>query len=190
MSQFTRSATSAIVQDAVMTYAHTDQITVEVPAPPASLFDHLDDQTRLGGHMEKPSMMMMGGRMTYQFDTAKGRAVGAVIKMGGSFLGLRLAVEEVVTVRAPPQLKIWETRGVPRILIMGAYRMGFEVTAVGDTSHLRIFIEYDHPKTTIGKILGALFAPLYARWCIKRMADDAARTFMPSVSARPTRSVQ
>ena len=164
-----------------MTYAHTDHVIVDVSAPPAQVFDHLDDQTRLGGHMEKPSMMMMGGRMTYEFDAEKGQAVGSVIKMGGSFLGLELAVDEIVTVREPPRLKIWETQGRPRILIMSAYRMGFEITPAGDASRLRIFIEYDHPKKAIGQILGALFAPMYARWCVKRMADDAARKFKTSV---------
>ena len=128
--------------------------------------------------MEKPSMMMMGGRMAYEFDEAKGRAVGSVIKMGGSFLGLRLFVEEVVTERDPPRRKVWETRGRPRILIIGAYRMGFEITPSGRHSKLRVFIEYDHPASAMGRILGRAFAPLYARWCVKRMADDARLQFL------------
>ena len=160
-----------------MTYAHADEATVEVRAAPDELFEHLDDQARLGTHMEKPSMMMMGGRMTYEFDEAKGRAVGSVIKMGGSFLGIRLFVEEVVTERDPPRRKVWETRGHPRILIIGAYRMGFEITSSGAHSRLRIFIEYDRPLSAIGRVLGGAAAPIYARWCVKRMADDAKAHF-------------
>ena len=38
-------------------------------------------EARLRSPMEKPSMMMMGGRMTYEFDAQKGRAVGSVIRM-------------------------------------------------------------------------------------------------------------
>ena len=157
-----------------MTYAYADEVSADVPE---QVFDHLDDQARLGGHMEKPSMMMMGGRMTYEFDDAKGRAVGAVIRMGGSFMGLRSFVEEVVTVRDRPRLKIWETRGAPRILIMGAYRMGFEIMPAGKGSRLRVFIDYDHPQSAVGRMLGSLFAPMYARWCVQRMAHDASRHF-------------
>ena len=158
-----------------MIYAHTAETTTEVHAAPSQLFDHLDDQALLGSHMEKPTMMMMGGRMTYEFDEAKGRAVGSVIKMGGSILGIRLFVEEVVTERDPPRRKVWETRGRPRILIIGDYRMGFEITPSGDHSNLRVFIEYDDPPSLIGRRLGRAIAPTYARWCVRRMANDAAR---------------
>lgn len=78
-------------------YAHADALTVEVPAKSEVLFDYLDDPARLGAHMEKPSMMMMGGRMTYPFDEAKGRAIGSVITMGGNMLGMKLSVDEAVT---------------------------------------------------------------------------------------------
>lgn len=160
-----------------MDYAHSDEVTADVRASAAQLFDHLDDQARLGSHMEKPSMMMMGGRMTYDFDNAKGRAVGSVIKVGGSFLGVRLFVEETVTERNPPRRKVWETRGQPRLLIIGSYRMGFEITPSGERSKLRVFIEYAAPLTPVGRVLGRTFAPMYARWCVKRMAEDAERHF-------------
>ena len=160
-----------------MRYAHGEEAIAEARAPPHQVFDHLDDQARLATHMEKPSMMMMGGRMNYEFDDAKGRAVGAVIKMGGAFLGVRLFVEEVITERDPPRRKVWETRGQPRILVIGAYRMGFEISPTGENSTVRVFIEYDYPPTLLGRILGKLFAPKYARWCVKRMAEDAERRF-------------
>jgi hypothetical protein len=160
-----------------MNYAHTDEATAEVRAAPGKLFDHLDDQARLGAHMEKPSMMMMGGRMTYEFDEAKGRAVGSVIKMGGSVLGVRLFIEEVVTERDPPRRKVWETRGQPSILIIGSYRMGFEIAPSGERSRLRVFIEYDDPPSRVGRILGGVSAPMYARWCVRRMAEDARQHF-------------
>ena len=160
-----------------MSYRRAEETTAEVHAPPERLFDHLDDQARLGAHMEKPSMMMLGGRMTYAFDQAKGRAVGSVIEMGGSFLGIRLSVEEVVTERDPPRRKVWETRGRPRLLVIGAYRMGFEITPSGANSRLRVFIEYDDPLSPIGRLLAGGFAPMYARWCVKRMADDARLRF-------------
>jgi hypothetical protein len=162
-----------------MTLIHHDEEVVEVGAPPAVLFAHLDDQERLASHMEKPSMMMLGGRMFYEFDADKGRAVGSVIRMGGNFLWLKLLVEEVITVREPPRLKTWETRDAPQLVVIGAYRMGFEISPANDASALRVFIDYQRPSGVIGQALGALFAPFYARWCVSRMAKDAVRHFAP-----------
>ncbi|MBI3439080.1 MAG: SRPBCC family protein [Proteobacteria bacterium] len=163
-----------------MTYARHDEVSVEVNAAPEALFDHLDDQERLAGHMNKPSMMMMGGRMFYEFDAAKGRATGSVIRMGGSFLWLKLLVEEVVTGHEAPRRKLWETRGRPALVIIGSYRMGFEITPVGSASRLRVFIDYDLPPGFLGGILGALLARFYARWCVSRMAADAQHRFVPA----------
>jgi hypothetical protein len=170
-----------------MKYAHHDEISVDVSAAAAPLFDHLDDQERLGAHMNKPSMMMLGGRMFYGFDAARGRAVGSVIRMGGNFLWLNLFVEEVVSEHERPLRKTWETRGAARLLIIGPYRMGFEIEAVGELSRLRVFIDYDAPKSFVGRVFGALLAPVYARWCVQRMAEDARRTF--SAGAAQARSL-
>lgn len=109
-----------------MDYPFTETASAEIAATPKQLFAHLDDHTRLAAHMEKRSAMMMGGRMTYAFDDAGGRAVGSVIRMGGRVLGVTIEVEEVVTERIPPRRKVWETIGRPRLLIIGAYRMGFD----------------------------------------------------------------
>ena len=171
-----------------MTYARHDEVSVEVQVAPIGLFDHLDDQERLAAHMNKPSMMMMGGRMFYEFDAGRGRSVGSIIRMGGNFLWLNLFVEEVVTEHDRPRRKSWETRGVPRLIIIGAYRMGFGIEKAGAVSRLRVFIDYDHPKGLIGRALGALFAPMYARWCVQRMANDARAAFPPGgleTTARP-----
>jgi hypothetical protein len=116
-------------------YAHHDEAAETVPIGAAALFDHLDDQERLAAHMEKPSMMMMGGRMFYEFDAAKGRAVGSVIRMGGNFLWFKLLVEEEVIVHEPPNRKVWETRGPSNLIIIGGYRMGFEIKASGGASN-------------------------------------------------------
>src|SRR6516165_2052003 len=80
-------------------------------ASPEIVFARLDDQTRLAEHMERPSAIMGGGRMTYEFDEGRGMAVGSHIKMGGSAFGLQLFVDEVITERAPPWRKTWKTVG-------------------------------------------------------------------------------
>ncbi|MCQ1571370.1 hypothetical protein NFO65_11495 [Neorhizobium galegae] len=71
----------------------------------------LDDPTVLGAHMEKPSVMMLGATMTCDLDDAKGHAIGSVIRITESILGIRLYMEKVVTERLPPLRKTWETRG-------------------------------------------------------------------------------
>ena len=168
-----------------MTYARHDEVSIEVSAAAPALFDHLDDQERLAAHMNKPSMMMLGGRMFYEFDAGRGRTIGSLIRMGGNFLWLNLFVEEVVTEHERPHRKTWETRGVPRLIIIGKYRMGFEIEDMSAASRLRVFIDYELSKGPIGKVLGALFAPMYARWCVRRMAGDAKRAFSPGSLASP-----
>lgn len=154
-----------------------DQKEAIIPAPRAEVFAYLDDPTRLAAHMEKRSMMMLGGRMIYELDAAQGRAVGSVIRMGGSLLGLSLFVEEVVTERTPPARKTWETRGHQRLLVIDSYAMGFETRPIGGRTEVRVFIDYRLPSSLLGRGLGLLFARFYARWCVSRMVNDLSRNF-------------
>jgi hypothetical protein len=150
-----------------------------VPAAASAerVFDRLDDQTHLGAHMAQSSAMMGGGRMTYDFDEGRGQAVGPHIRMGGSAFGLSLFVDEVVTERDPPRRKVWRTVGAPRLLVVGAYEMGFEISPASAGSSLRVWISYDLAPTLLGRWLGPILAPLYARWGVGRMAGDAAAHF-------------
>ena len=154
-----------------------DQSEAIIKASQAEVFAYLDDQTRLAAHMEKRSMMMLGGRMTYEFDAAKGRAVGSVIRMGGSFLGISLFVREIVTERIPPTRKRWETRGPQRMLVIDSYVMGFETRLTGEGTGVRVFIDYRLPPNLPARWMGRLFAPVYARWCVSRMVKDVSRHF-------------
>jgi hypothetical protein len=160
-----------------MHYRCHNEVTAHVATAPETLFDYLDDHERLGAHMTKPSMMMMGGRMSYEFDAQKARAIGSVIRMGGAFLGLELFAEEVVAARQPPTLKIWETRGEPKLIIIGSYRMGFEIEEAGQGAEVCVFIDYNYSDSVVGRLLGFLLAPMYARWCVERMARDAWAQF-------------
>lgn len=76
-----------------------------IAAEPQQVLDRLDDQAKLAAHMTKSSAIMVGGRMTYDFDAEGGQAVGSHMRMGGSAFGLRILVDEVVTVREPPRRK-------------------------------------------------------------------------------------
>ncbi|CAD7036052.1 polyketide cyclase [Pseudorhizobium endolithicum] len=109
-----------------MTYQRSASSTVALSALAERVFELLDNPAFLGAHMEEPSVMMLGASMKYDLDEAEGRAVGSVIRMRGSILGLALSVEEVVTERHPPLSKTWETRGTVRLLVIGFLPYGIQ----------------------------------------------------------------
>ena len=149
----------------------------DVDADVIILFALLDDYRRLTGHMEKPSLLMAGATMRVETDALMGQAVGLIIRVAGRVLGMNLAVEEVLTERVPPLHKTWETRGQPRLLVIGAYRMGFTIWPRGDRSHLVVFIDYQLPSRGLAHGLASIFGRAYAAWCTRRMVTDATKAF-------------
>jgi hypothetical protein len=120
---------------------------------------------------------MGGGTMETILDEGRGERIGSHIRMSGRILGLELALDEVVTERTPPLRKVWETVGTPRLLVIGSYRMAFEIEARGTASRLQVFIDYDVPSTPLGRWLARLFGRSYARWCTRTMVADAVQHF-------------
>ena len=167
--------------EAKVTYPYHFESSAEVPAPPAALFAEIDDPSRLGEHMTTSSFMMAGSKMTYSYDEAGGKAVGSKIRMSGSMLGFDLGLEEIVTERVPPFRKVWETIGDPRLLVIGSYRMGFEITPLVGGSRLKLFIDWREPSAP-WRWLSRLLGPAYARWCTESMAKGVAA----SLAHRPT----
>jgi len=151
--------------------------TATVITSPARLFDHLDRHDRLAGHMTGSSWMMAGGSMRISTDALEGRAIGSRIRLEGRVLGLRLFVEEIVTERDPARKKTWVTVGDVRLLVIGSYRMGFEISPEDTASRLRVFIDYELPTTGIRRWLGRLLGAWYARWCTDQMVGDAVHAF-------------
>jgi hypothetical protein len=47
--------------------------------------------------------------MLIELDSEKGQAVGSYIGLSGTFLGIRLSLDKVVTRRSPPTDNVWET---------------------------------------------------------------------------------
>jgi hypothetical protein len=174
------SSDASVVASAVMSkYPFHHESQVDIDADEATLFAHLDDHRRLSGHMEKPSLMMAGAVMRVEMDALQGQAVGSLIRVTGRVLGIHLEVEEVVTERMPPSGKTWETRGEPRLLVIGAYRMGFRISPYAGRSRLVVFIDYQLPPAGLPNALGRLFGRAYAEWCTKRMAGDAQAAELP-----------
>jgi uncharacterized membrane protein len=150
--------------------------TATFDATVEQVFAYLDDFKALSEHMEKRSATMMGSRMNIAIDALGGRAVGSKVRMEGRVLGMRLSLDEVVTDRQPPSKKAWQTVDA-RLLVIGNYRLGFEIAPHGGRSAVRIFIDYELPAGWLGRLLGRLLGGLYARWCTEKMAQDAARHF-------------
>jgi hypothetical protein len=171
--------------------AHTEPISARrietralVAAPVERVFAHLDDHARLSSHMSESSWMLGGGRMTIEFDEDRGRRLGSRIRLAGTVFGIELVVEEVVTLRRPPFSKAWETIGSPTLLVIGAYRMGFELLPQRGVSELRVFVEYELPQGAVGRWLGRLFSGSYAKWCTRRMVEDTVKYFASPLPER------
>ena len=160
-----------------------DESTALANAPVDRVFAYLDDPKALAAHMGESSMMMMGSRMSVNVDADGGRVIGSRIRMHGSMMGIPLSLEEVISERQVPNKKVWETIGTPNLQVMAHYRMGFELKPKGDSSLVRVFIDYSLPTNAPGSWLGRLLGGVYARWCTKQMAADAARHFNNSERA-------
>lgn len=157
-------------------FAHHRETTVLLNARPEDAFAYLDDFRKLSAHMEKRSAMMMGSRMSIEMDALAGRAPGSRVRMQGQVLGMKLSLEEVVIERAPPLTKSWQTADA-KLLVIGRYRLGFALSPRADRSELRVFIDYDLPRSGLARWLGKLLGARYARWCTERMASDALARF-------------
>jgi hypothetical protein len=165
------------VSDKPMYGEHADYI-VDIPAPNERVFHWLDDQTRLSQHMNKRSWKMGWGKMETVLDELGGRALGSHIAISGRILGIALHLDEVVIRHEPPLAKFWETVGEPRLLVIGRYRMGFELVAIDAGTRLRVTIDYQLPVKGVSRLLGRLFGRSYAKWCVRQMAGDAQRALV------------
>ena len=159
-----------------MTARHYERDTL-VNASADEVFAFVDDHSRLSSHMSKSSWMMGGSRMSVTVDEAKGQAVGSHIRLTGRILGIRVHLDEVVTRRERPTVKIWKTVGVPRLLVIGTYAMGIHVAPAIGGSRLRVFIDYEFPDGPLTYWLGRLFGGAYARWCVSQMLMGTSEHF-------------
>lgn len=158
-------------------YTRHEESSGAIHASPEQIFARLDDQTRLSAHMSKRSWKMGWGKMEMVLDAEHGQSVGSHIVLRGRILGIRLYLDEIVTLRDPPLRKTWETVGQPRLLVIGSYRMGFDLTPDGSNPRLRVAIDYDLPAYGIPWLLGQLFGRGYAKWCTRQMVQDAQHSF-------------
>jgi hypothetical protein len=157
------------------TYRRHYEDSVIIPTSAEKIFAFIDDHTRIVSHMNRPSLMMGGGRVNVLFDDGYGRKVGSHIRISGKAFGIAVFVDEVVTRYEPPYVKIWETVGTPKLLVIGHYRIKVEIEPRENGSLLRVSIDYDLPKTNAW--LGKLFGGRYAKWCVQRIIKDTQSFF-------------
>jgi hypothetical protein len=146
-----------------------------IPTTPERLFGFIDDHARFSSHMSKSSWMMGGGKMEVSLDEGKGQKLGSHIKMGGKAFGISLFLDEVIIIYEPPYKKVWATVGEPKLLVIGSYKLGIEITPKDQASSLKVFIDYEMPARN--KWLGGLFSDMYAKWCVRQMLEGAANEF-------------
>jgi len=158
-------------------YSRHEEHSEPINASAEMVFDKLDDQTRLSAHMSKRSWKLGWGRMETVLDAQNGRSVGSHIVLRGRVFGIQLYLDEVVIMREPPLKKTWETVGEPRLLVIGPYRMGFDLTPDGIKAQLRVAIDYNLPTKGLSRLLGRFFGPAYAKWCTRQMVQDAQHYF-------------
>jgi hypothetical protein len=156
-----------------------------IPAPADQVFEYADDQRRLSSHMSRSSWRMAGSQMNIEFDRGRGQEVGSRIRLSGRVLGIPLSVDEFVTERNPAYWKVWETTGVPKLVVIGPYRMGFQITSQIDGSLLRVFIDYALPDAVPKRWLGYIFGSYYAKWCTRQMVDETRKHFATAPKAPP-----
>lgn len=121
--------------------------------------------------------MMGGGRMEIELDAGRGQSVGSRIRLSGRVFGLELSLEEIVIERVPPQRKVWQTTGSPRILVIGQYRMGFEISSQANGSLLHVYIDYSLQEDALTRSLGWFSVVSTLDGALKRMVSDTAERF-------------
>lgn len=115
--------------------------------------------------------------MEIKTDEGNGQKVGSHIKMSGRVFGLLIFLDEVVTEYHPHSRKVWKTVGDLRLLVIGHYQLGFEITSVGAESRFKVFINYDLPTAVSTRWLGYLFGDIYARWCVQQLLTAVKQKF-------------
>jgi len=161
----------------VRSYSKHHEASVFIGTSAMKIFDYVDDHSRFSSHMNESSWMMGGGRMNIELDEGRGQTVGSHIRLSGKVFGIKIFLDEVVTRREPPYLKIWETVGVPKLLVVGDYQMGLEISDENGGSRLRVFIDYELPVGGITRCLGYLFGRIYAKWCVQQMIQGVRKQF-------------
>lgn len=158
-------------------YSRHYEESVVLKAKPEEVFAYVDDHHKFSSHMNEPSWVMGGSKMETTVDDGYGQRIGSHITMSGKVFGINLFLDEVITKHEPPNQKVWETVGNPRLMVIGSYQLGFELKPVNGGTSFRVFIDYELPKFLSTRWLGYLFGGMYAKWCVRQMIQGVQEQF-------------
>jgi hypothetical protein len=158
---------------AIRRYPYCAELERRVDDSAPAVFARLDDHRRLARHMERPDWRMLGSHLDLDVDPGT-KPIGQHMRWTGRIAGLAVSADEVVVERVPPERKVWETVGAVRLLVIGAYRMGFVIEPDDRGSRVVIRLDYSLPERAPWRWLGRLFGKSYAHWCLERMMQEAA----------------
>ncbi len=158
------------------TLRHYEESTL-IPAPAGIVFAYADDFTNFSSHMNKSSWMMGGGKMKTEVDAGKGQKVGSHIKMSGKVFGINLYLDEAVVIHEVPYHKVWQTVGKINLIVIDQYTLGFEIKPETSGCKIKVFIDYNLPRSLATYWLGLLFGEMYAKWCVQQMINGARENF-------------
>ena len=148
----------------------------EIKAKPEEVFAFMDDIRNVGWHMEGGrSMALFGGKLTLDTFSEQDRGVGATYRWRGKVMGLTIDFAEVVTKWVRNREKVWRTLDGAKIIIMSGYEMRFNLTPTDDGTLVTFEIEYEPPRSWLGRIVGKILARRYSKWCLRRAVGDAKR---------------
>ena len=116
--------------------------------------------------------------METRVDEGNGQKLGSHIKMSGKVFGINLFLDEVITKHEPPFKKEWETVGDINLVVIDHYKLGFKITPKGGNLELKVFIDYELPKSLRTYWLGILFGEMYAKWCVNQMLKGVSGHFL------------
>ena len=159
-----------------MTWTRSLEETVVVGAAATTVFAWLDEPRNTGFHMSRPSLAMLGGALRLERVSAQTTGVGATYRSWGRVLGLPIDFTTAVTQWVPGREKTWRTVGKPRLIVLGDFQMRFSLASRDGGTNVVMAIDYSLPTRGIGRLVGAVLAAPYARWCLRRMVRDARST--------------
>jgi hypothetical protein len=142
---------------------------------PNIVFAYFDDISNTGMHMTKSSMPMMGGKLELIQLSPHGTGFHSKFQWKGKVLWMEMDFTVEVTEWKKDELKVWETIGEAKMIILSWYRMRLVISPEEGNIKAALSIAYTRPKNIFFKFIAFFFAPLYANWCLNNMLQDSKK---------------
>lgn len=150
--------------------------TIIIRSDPGEVFAFMDAMANTGMHMTRSSMPMWGGKLELIQISPHATGPGAKFRWKGKALWMKLDFTVEVTAWKKNELKIWETTGEVKAIILSWYRMRMQLTPVNEGTQVELGIEYETSgKNFFERILAFFIAGWYARWCVINMLNDSKK---------------